>query len=238
MGGKLDIMRHDLRPGSGVLVETKENHWEWGSVVAKHNGGCLVEFFPRGEKSWKQFFHMSAIWPEDYDYNNETEVALGNVVTLPNRESKPHPILQSASLPWVAPEPINHLFVYGTLKQQGRLHHYLEGLEFVGEDFTKLRNYNMFSVGDRFPAVTRWKGTSAIQGEIYKLPEDDKEILEKLDAVEGVPNLYKRDDMRTLKHDLKCYFYLSSLKVENAYFTEMGQRISFDLANKAYVWRN
>jgi gamma-glutamylcyclotransferase (GGCT)/AIG2-like uncharacterized protein YtfP len=232
VGGKLDIMRADLRPGSGVLVETRFRHWEWGCIQEIVGHEFTVQFWPKGENSYWKKLPWEEVYPEDWTFDEiAAGVAIANVATVPAVVAPAKP-----STPWLYPEPIKHVFVYGTLKKGERLHWAMKDCEFIGEDFTKLKNFKMFSVGDRFPGVTRWKGTCAIKGEVYKLPEDDTVVLKQLDRIEGVPDLFRRDDTRTLTHDLKCHMYLASLKLENAYDEQFGQHIFYDDTNKAHIW--
>jgi gamma-glutamylcyclotransferase (GGCT)/AIG2-like uncharacterized protein YtfP len=242
VGGKLDILRDALKEGDGVLVETSFRHWEWGAIQQVFNGShYLVQFWPKHENSyWKQVAKAD-IYPEDWTFDDvAADFAVGNVVTLPQQNSPATSTTGTAatSLPWLKPEPIEHVFVYGTLKQKERLHWAMKDCTFVGEDYTKSRKYKMFSVGDRFPGVTCWKGTCAIKGEVYKLPvgEAADVVLKQLDKIEGTPDLFRRDDTRTLKTDLKCHIYLASLKLENTYDNEFGQNIYYDDVEKAHIW--
>jgi gamma-glutamylcyclotransferase (GGCT)/AIG2-like uncharacterized protein YtfP len=241
VGGKLDILRAELRAGDGVLVETKFRYWEWGCIqeVLGNTKSFLVQFWPKHENSFWKNIPWDEVYPEDWTFDElASDFALGNVVTLPNVPNTSTSIIPASTPAWLKPEPVTHVFVYGTLKQGGRLNWAMKDCQFVGEDYTKMKKYKMFSVGDRFPGVTCWKGTCAIKGEVYKLPEGDAgdAVLKQLDKIEGVPDLYRRDDTRTLNTDLKCHMYLASLKLENAYDDEFGQNIYYDDAHGAHIW--
>ena len=95
------------------------------------------------------------------------------------------------------------VFVYGTLKRGGRLHHCLTDSEYVGEGVVRGK---MYDVG-AFPALIhsdsvagRWVGDnkvptpdhSYVRGEIYSV---DADTLQHLDIVEGVPMLYRRESV-------------------------------------------
>lgn len=69
------------------------------------------------------------------------------------------------------------LFVYGTLKQGGRLHHHMEGATFVCDDV--VTNCNLYML-DWYPAVTQ--GLLEVQGQVYDI---DDRLLRIMDQVEG-----------------------------------------------------
>jgi gamma-glutamylcyclotransferase (GGCT)/AIG2-like uncharacterized protein YtfP len=241
VGGKLDILRSELREGDGVLVETSFRHWEWGCVQEIKQGSFIIQFWPKHENSYWKMLSKEEVYPEDWTFDDvASEFAVGNVVTLPQQNSlaATSTTTTAQSLPWLKPESIDHVFVYGTLKKKERLNWAMKDCTFVTEDFTKSKKYKMFSCGDRFPAVTLWKGSCAIKGEVYKLPEGEarEAVLKQLDRIEGTPDLFRRDDTRTLTGDLKCHIYLASLKLETAYEDQFGQNIYYDDANKAHIW--
>jgi len=97
------------------------------------------------------------------------------------------------------------VFVYGTLKRGFSNHFYLEGSEFLGEDFTKDRYF--MSVFGGIPFVFRdsseSKSKGFIKGEVYIV---DGSVLCMLDELEGHPDEYKREII-DLKDFGKAWFY-------------------------------
>jgi gamma-glutamylcyclotransferase (GGCT)/AIG2-like uncharacterized protein YtfP len=83
------------------------------------------------------------------------------------------------------------VFVYGSLKRGGRLHRYLERAEFLGAGATE-PGWTLYNVG-AFPAMVREEGTAGVIGEVFRV---DEETLRRLDAVERVPALYRREPVR------------------------------------------
>jgi gamma-glutamylaminecyclotransferase len=225
MGGKLDILRDELRPGDGVMVEVSYNNWEWGCISAVSNTGFLVEIWAGEGAKWTRFCERTSVYPDDYTWDDEIDA---------QAQAQSTAVVPTTYSTYSAPDP-EHLFVYGTLKRGGRLNSHLKDCEFIQEDVTKLKKYKMFSVGDRFPAVTDWKGTCAIKGEIYRVTP---EVMKRLDEVEGVPHLYRRDKCYTAGFDKQCYIYISSCKIELTYGDEFGEHIYLDEALGAHVWEN
>jgi len=77
------------------------------------------------------------------------------------------------------------VFVYGTLKKRGRLHHCLEGGTPKGE--ATLKGYDMYSVGGIFPGIV--PGEGSVIGELFEIEDRTLQIL---DRVECYPELYDR----------------------------------------------
>jgi gamma-glutamylcyclotransferase (GGCT)/AIG2-like uncharacterized protein YtfP len=80
------------------------------------------------------------------------------------------------------PSP-KHLFVYGTLRRHQRppeMSEVMESLEFIGEGSAPGR---IFELGDYPGAVFEAQSKTAVPGEVYKLPTNQK-ILRKLDDYE------------------------------------------------------
>lgn len=107
------------------------------------------------------------------------------------------------------------LFVYGTLKLGGRLHHHMKGATFVCDDV--VTNCNLYML-DWYPAVT--KGLLEVQGQVYEI---DDRLLRIMDQVEGEGTLYKREQRKTKNgHSVWMYFYLGDVRrdqlVENGFF--------------------
>ena len=78
------------------------------------------------------------------------------------------------------------VFVYGSLKRGHSNHGFLQGADFVGAHSTRAV-YTLLDLG-YFPGVIAG-GTTAIQGEIYRIDDD---TLHALDRLEGHPEFYQR----------------------------------------------
>lgn len=83
------------------------------------------------------------------------------------------------------------VFVYGTLKAGGDLHAALRGAPLVGKRC--LTGFRLYDTGFGYPAAV--EGPGLLYGEVYEVTE---EVLATLDAVEGVPDLYRRVDVEGL----------------------------------------
>lgn len=82
------------------------------------------------------------------------------------------------------------VFCYGTLKRNYGNHRLLETSEFVGEVTTK-PFYRLYNVG-HFPGLIEDNQTGkAIQGELYRVT--DPAVMARLDRLEGIPWLYRRE---------------------------------------------
>jgi gamma-glutamylaminecyclotransferase len=96
------------------------------------------------------------------------------------------------------------VFVYGTLRR-GEVNHYLlSGTEFCGVHLTRPR-YRMLHLGT-YPGVVAG-GSSAIEGEIYRV---DTKVLVKLDRLEAYPRLYTRKLIPTEWGRAWIYLYRGS----------------------------
>ena len=74
----------------------------------------------------------------------------------------------------------HNVFVYGTLKKGGKLHHYMKEAEFTGE--ASLKGYALWKVS-WYPAIVKVDNPSSIvYGEVYSV--SSKQLL-VLDGVEG-----------------------------------------------------
>lgn len=216
-----------LKPGDGVMVETSYNNWDWGKIVAVHVTGYLVEIWDKAGNH-QRLCPKDTVYPDDYSWE-DTVAAIeppSTAVTIYNYTAPAYKEL---------PDDEMYLFTYGTLKKGGRLHKALDGCEFIGKDLTRFKKYKMFSCGDRFPAITEWKGNCAIQGEIYKI---NPQLLKRLDDIEGVPHLYRRDKCFAETFEKECYIYIGSFKLENTYGNEFGTHIFYDDTTKSHVWEN
>lgn len=85
------------------------------------------------------------------------------------------------------------VFVYGTLKRKGGLHHVLSTSEFVRE--ARLRGaWRLVDLG-AFPGLVEIpRENNEIHGEVYKI---SPEILARLDGIEGHPRFYERKIVTT-----------------------------------------
>jgi gamma-glutamylcyclotransferase (GGCT)/AIG2-like uncharacterized protein YtfP len=82
---------------------------------------------------------------------------------------------------------MQHVFVYGTLKQGGYNNHILRNAKFIGKARTVADSYRMLNGG--YPMVFA-DGKFHIRGEVFAV--QDAETLRNLDRLEGVPHLFDR----------------------------------------------
>lgn len=80
------------------------------------------------------------------------------------------------------------ILVYGSLKRGGRLHHALEGSDFIGPAVAL--GFAMYDLG-AFPGIVPHPQRSSIRGELYSV---DADTLADLDRIEGTPSLYRREE--------------------------------------------
>jgi len=83
----------------------------------------------------------------------------------------------------------NLLFVYGTLKRGFGNHDLLYRARFIGNAVTK-HKYALYESG--IPFVYPFEEVSQIKGEVYEV---DRETLECIDALEGHPFWYRRQQV-------------------------------------------
>ena len=113
----------------------------------------------------------------------------------------------------------NYVFVYGTLRKGYWNHHILENSRFIGLAITKDK-YSLFA--DGIPYVVKIPLTQ-IKGEVYEV---DSDTLERLDALEGHPNFYKRElidvilDGKTIKAWIYFYPYKKGKLIESGDFKD------------------
>ena len=84
-----------------------------------------------------------------------------------------------------------NIFVYGSLRKGMGLNPVLSSSVLLGTVQT-LPKYTMYDLG-AFPCITK-DGDSSITGDVYRV---DLDTLSQLDMIEGVPNLYVRDEIET-----------------------------------------
>ncbi|NPA85040.1 MAG: gamma-glutamylcyclotransferase [Crenarchaeota archaeon] len=109
---------------------------------------------------------------------------------------------------------MTYLFVYGTLMRGCPLHGALEeiGATFVSPAVTAERHtlYDVYSGGERYPAMLLGGGEHYVMGELYLVPEEG---LERLDVIEGVTEgEYKRVKVKVKRQDtgsvVEAYAYV------------------------------
>jgi gamma-glutamylcyclotransferase (GGCT)/AIG2-like uncharacterized protein YtfP len=105
------------------------------------------------------------------------------------------------------------VFVYGTLKRGGRLNDHLDPTqsEFIGEG-TLSDEYSMYvpDVKGWFPMLAKENTSLKCKGEVFLV---SVAILRQLDRVEGVPTLYKREEVGVTMSNgdvLEAYTYIYS----------------------------
>jgi len=103
------------------------------------------------------------------------------------------------------------VFVYGTLKRGGRLNGHLDPSqsEFIGEG-TLSSEYSMYvpDVSGWFPMLAKENTSLKCKGEVFLV---SPAILRQLDRVEGVPSLYKREEVGVTMGNgdvLEAYTYI------------------------------
>lgn len=82
------------------------------------------------------------------------------------------------------------VFVYGSLKQNKKLHDFLKNAEFLGRAVTCKKYPLILSPSGWYPYLLNIPNTGFnIKGEVYKI---NYNLLKKLDRLEEVPFYYKR----------------------------------------------
>lgn len=96
------------------------------------------------------------------------------------------------------------VFVYGSLKQGFRNHHFLTGARLIAKTSTEPA-FSMYQYGDfgGFPGVVA-AGVTSVSGEVYEV---DAETLAHLDRLEGHPRFYRRTQVM-LRNGLCAEMYL------------------------------
>lgn len=94
------------------------------------------------------------------------------------------------------------VFVYGTLKKDGRLHRSLEGYPYLGEAHTVTPSYKMYDSGSSFPVIFGFKPDDQeahfIHGEVYVV---DEKCIAELDMIEGNGYMYDRRERHVFLED-------------------------------------
>ena len=105
------------------------------------------------------------------------------------------------------------LFVYGSLKKSFENHHFLDGAKFLGVATTK-EKYPMVNIVKAYPYLINQKRKGKIiKGEAYVI---DKQILSRLDLLEGYPEHYDRANITLLVGDatLEAITYFVNQKID------------------------
>ena len=113
------------------------------------------------------------------------------------------------------------VFVYGTLKSTEGASFFLGGAKSLGkyETVPEFSLYNLYS----YPAVKQG-GNTSIKGEVYEVTD---EILSKLDAYEGHPSLYKREEIQLTTDEFDSVFmYIYQDSIYNAQLNHSGEWLS------------
>jgi len=103
-----------------------------------------------------------------------------------------------------APKEMFRVFVYGSLKSGGDirgLNQFGDGAAIIGKTRTKYPDYEMVDLG-AFPGVFL-NGDNFIEGEVWEV---DKETMQDLDAIEGYPNFYNRQEIYTELGKANMYY--------------------------------
>lgn len=79
-----------------------------------------------------------------------------------------------------------YTFCYGTLQRDKHNHHFMAGAKFLGEYYTT-KDFTLFVNG--LPFLSKIPGQGCL-GELYKI---NKNILQRLDRLEGHPSWYRRE---------------------------------------------
>lgn len=108
------------------------------------------------------------------------------------------------------------VLVYGTLKRTLHNSYLLKNSKFIGYDSVTgaLRMFDMRGL----PGVTRnatvIKDTVSVHGELYAVDDD---ILTSLDLLEGHPDWYRRERLKTDIHDKSAWVYLQPYQASTKY---------------------
>jgi gamma-glutamylcyclotransferase (GGCT)/AIG2-like uncharacterized protein YtfP len=109
------------------------------------------------------------------------------------------------------------IFVYGTLRKGECRHYLLEDSQFIG--YARAKGYLLYNIG-AYPGMV--EGDGKVVGEVYEIPET---LFEKLDWVEGVPDLFRRELIEvTLENGqtISAYAYIYNRKIDNKLLIPSG----------------
>ncbi len=84
-----------------------------------------------------------------------------------------------------------YIFTYGTLKRECINNYFLDGAIFISPAIT-VEKYQMYScIGNAYPFLIKSEKKHQIKGEVFKT--NSQEILDRLDELEGYPDLYLKE---------------------------------------------
>lgn len=130
---------------------------------------------------------------------------------------------------------LHRVFVYGTLKSGGDIRglNQFDGATIVGKAKTNYPDYNMLDLG-AFPGVTK-EGEKYIQGEVWEVTD---EVMEQLDAIEGYPHFYNREQTQTTQG--KAWMYYLEAEHYNDLDIAINTRNSdfIEEVDNTYIWTN
>jgi len=88
------------------------------------------------------------------------------------------------------------VFVYGSLKKNKKLHHYLKNSRFLGYATTKQKHPMIISVKGWYPYLLDVKNMGFnVKGEVYEI---NFRTLRRLDRIEETPHYYRRKKITVL----------------------------------------
>lgn len=126
----------------------------------------------------------------------------------------------------------NKLFVYGTLKEGFPLNHCMAGAKYLGPAITKKAKFAIDTVNEMYPGIII--GRYRIKGDLYEINEN---IIERLDVVEGVPELFEKATIRIKDHKDPVYVYIAGDRLckllEN---NTTSKAINTDKFNRTQEW--
>ena len=105
------------------------------------------------------------------------------------------------------------LFVYGTLKKGYHLHSLLNKSKYL-KDYTTEPLFDMWSVGDHYPVITRSENGYRIKGEIYKCSPFDFNRIKFVELQAG----YQLED---LTDDIKIFVQKYPLEKKSLFIEEL-----------------
>lgn len=109
------------------------------------------------------------------------------------------------------------IFVYGTLRKGECRNYLLEDSQFIG--YARAKGFLLYNIG-AFPGMV--EGGGEVVGEVYEIHES---LLEKLDLVEGAPDLFRRELIEvTLENGqtISAYAYIYNRKIDNKLLIPSG----------------
>src|SRR5690606_18657156 len=102
------------------------------------------------------------------------------------------------------------IFVYGTLKKGHCRQHVLKNQKFIQYAETS-PNYRLYNCGS-YPGLVESDTGVSIKGELWEVDEECKELL---DAIEGVPYLYKLQSILLNGVNDEVFSYFFQLNTSN-----------------------